>query len=66
MNELVNIEDNSYLLNYNEDLTLLVDALKNSEIMNKIGLNNQGQNNDYMDEELQMVLRMSLEEEQKR
>ncbi len=41
MNEIVNIDENSHVLEYSENLTLLVDALKSSDIMGKIGLNNQ-------------------------
>ena len=37
MHEIVNVEDESHQLNYDEDLTLLVDALKGSAIMGNIG-----------------------------
>ncbi len=66
MMDIVNVEDKSNFLNYEGGMTLLVDSLKSSPIMNNIGAIGQLPNNDYMDEELQMVLRISLEEEQKR
>lgn len=66
MHEIVNVEDESNLINYEDSNALLTDFLKKTPVMGNVQTGMPQENNDYMDEELQMVLRISLEEEQKR
>ena len=62
-----NSEDcRSSFINYEPGVGLLLDAIKSSTIMGNVGLTGQIANDDYMDDELQMVLRISMEEEEKR
>ena len=61
--EIVNVDDESNFVNYDDGFTLLVDVLKNSPIMSQGGQQMNQMDNDYMDDELQMILRISLEEE---
>lgn len=67
--DTVNVEDQSYFLNYEKQSTeSLNEVTRKSPIMyNNANQNqNQGGFGDEMDDELQEVLRISLEEEQKR
>lgn len=66
MHDIVNVEDESNLINYDDTNSLLGDFLKKTPVMGNVQTGMQQENNDYMDEELQMILRISLEEEQKR
>lgn len=66
MHDIVNVEDESNLINYDDPNSLLGDFLKKTPVMGNVQTGMQQENNDYMDEELQMILRISLEEEQKR
>lgn len=67
--DTVNVEDQSYLLNYDKQATeTLNETVRKSPIMFNNATQNQQQGGfgDEFDDELQAVLRMSLEEEQKR
>lgn len=66
MIEVLEDEGESSLINYDDNNSLLVDFLKRTPLMGNVQGAAPQENNDYMDEELQMVLRISLEEEQKR
>jgi len=66
MIEIVNVDDNSHLVNYQGGLTLLSDVLKTSGIFGRTGGAEDLGFQEEMDPELEMVLRISLEEEKKR
>jgi 26S proteasome regulatory subunit N10 len=64
--EIVNVDDNSHLVNYQGGLTLLSDVLKTSGVFGRTGGAEDLGFQEEMDPELEMVLRISLEEEKKR
>ena len=61
--EIVNVDENSNLINFEPGMNLLVDALKNSKIMNNSGTGANVQADDLMDEQYQLAIRLSMEEE---
>jgi 26S proteasome regulatory subunit N10 len=66
-NDQVDADEGSHFVNYESDGGLLLDKIKNSPIMGNMAMmGGQIPNDDYLDEELQMVLRISMEEEEKR
>ena len=63
--EIVNVADNSRLLNYQGGLNVLTDALRSGGFLGG-AVGEQGGFQEEMDPELEMVLRISMEEEKRR
>ena len=52
MHDIVNVEDESNLVNYDDPNSLLGDFLKKTPVMGNVQTGMPQENNDYMDEEL--------------